>query len=115
MRRTVLSATAASLLLASAAPAAAPQFDTPAKVAYLLDTSSGAVLYAKNADVRMPPASMAKMMTVHIAFNMLKRGEKKMSDICQVRPDTWKRWHGPEAGSTMFLSPGEQVSIQNLL
>ena len=97
------------------ATAAAPPFETAAKVAYMVDTSSGAVLYAKNADVRMPPASMAKMMTVHIAFNMIKRGEKKMSDICQVRPETWKQWHGPEAGSTMFLSPGEQVSIQNLL
>jgi serine-type D-Ala-D-Ala carboxypeptidase (penicillin-binding protein 5/6) len=97
------------------AAAAAPPFETAAKVAFMIDTSSGAVLYAKNADVRMPPASMAKMMTVHIAFNMIKRGEKKMGDICQVRPETWKQWHGPAAGSTMFLSPGEQVSIQNLL
>jgi D-alanyl-D-alanine carboxypeptidase (penicillin-binding protein 5/6) len=97
------------------AAAAAPPFETAAKVAFMVDTSSGAVLYAKNADVRMPPASMAKMMTVHIAFNMLKRGEKKLGDVCQVRPETWKQWHGPAAGSTMFLSPGEQVSIQNLL
>jgi D-alanyl-D-alanine carboxypeptidase (penicillin-binding protein 5/6) len=97
------------------ATAAAPPFETAAKVAFMVDTSSGAVLYAKNADVRMPPASMAKMMTVHIAFNMIKRGEKKLGDICQVRPETWKQWHGPAAGSTMFLSPGEQVSIQNLL
>jgi serine-type D-Ala-D-Ala carboxypeptidase (penicillin-binding protein 5/6) len=97
------------------ASAAAPPFETGAKVAYMIDTSSGAVLYAKNADVRMPPASMAKMMTVHLVFNMIKRGEKKMGDICQVRPETWKQWHGPQAGSTMFLSPGEQVSVQNLL
>ncbi|MEA3010086.1 MAG: hypothetical protein QOJ91_1778 [Sphingomonadales bacterium] len=97
------------------ATAAAPPFETEAKVAFMIDTSSGAVLYAKNADVRMPPASMAKMMTVHIAFNMIKHGDKKLSDVCQVRPETWKQWHGPEAGSTMFLSPGEQVSIQNLL
>jgi D-alanyl-D-alanine carboxypeptidase (penicillin-binding protein 5/6) len=97
------------------ASAAAPPFETAAKVAYMIDTSSGAVLYAKNADVRMPPASMAKMMTVHIAFNMIKRGEHKMSDICQVRPETWKQWHGPAAGSTMFLSAGEQVSVQDLL
>jgi D-alanyl-D-alanine carboxypeptidase (penicillin-binding protein 5/6) len=32
-----------------------------------------------------------------------------------VRPETWQHWHGPEAGSTMFLSPGEQVSVENLL
>ena len=35
--------------------------------------------------------------------------------MCTVRPETWQRWHGPEAGSTMFLSPGEQVSVRNLL
>src|SRR5690606_32072733 len=35
--------------------------------------------------------------------------------MCTVRPETWQRWHGPQAGSTMFLSPGEQVSVRNLL
>jgi D-alanyl-D-alanine carboxypeptidase (penicillin-binding protein 5/6) len=97
------------------ATAAAPPFDTPARVAFMIDLSSGAVLYDKNGDVRMPPASMAKMMTVHIAFNMIKRGEHKLNEICQVRPETWQKWHGTEAGSTMFLSPGEQVSVQDLL
>jgi D-alanyl-D-alanine carboxypeptidase (penicillin-binding protein 5/6) len=97
------------------AAAAAPPFETPARIAYMVDLSSGAVLYNKDGDLRMPPASMAKMMTVHIAFNMLKRGEHKLGDICQVRPETWQGWHGPAAGSTMFLSPGEQVSIENLL
>jgi D-alanyl-D-alanine carboxypeptidase (penicillin-binding protein 5/6) len=97
------------------AAAAAPPFDTVAKVAYMIDLSSGAVLYAKNADLRMPPASLAKMMTVHIAFNMIKHGEHKLSDTCQVRPETWQKWHGPAAGSTMFLSPGEQVSVSDLL
>ncbi len=97
------------------AAAAPPPFDTVAREAYLIDLSSGAVLYSKNADVRMPPASMAKMMTVHLAFNMLKKGEHKLSETCQVRPETWKQWHGPAAGSTMFLSPGEQVSVEDLL
>ena len=44
MRRFALTVTAASVLVATASPAAAPQFDTPAKVAYLIDLSSGAVL-----------------------------------------------------------------------
>src|SRR3954467_7568181 len=115
MRRTVLSATAASLLLASAAPAAAPQFETPAKVAYLIDLSSGAVLYAKNADVRMPPASLAKMMTTEVAFELIDKGQLPLNKMCTVRPETWQKWHGPAAGSTMFLSPNEQVSVENLL
>ena len=115
MSRIPLSAAAASLLLASAAPAAAPQFDTPAKVAYLIDVSSGAVLYEKNADVRMPPASMAKMMTTDVAFELIDKGQLPLGKMCTVRPETWRKWHGPQAGSTMFLSPGEQVSVENLL
>ena len=113
--RPVLLATAASLLFASAAPAAAPAFDTSARVAYLIDLSSGAVLYAKNADTRMPPASMAKMMTTDVAFELIDKGQLSLGKMCTVRPETWQKWHGPAAGSTMFLSVNEQVSVENLL
>jgi D-alanyl-D-alanine carboxypeptidase (penicillin-binding protein 5/6) len=95
--------------------AAAPPFETPAPVAFMKDLSSGAILYAKDADRRMPPASMAKMMTVYVAFDLIKKGELKLDQMITVRPETWKQWHGPAAGSTMFLSPGEQVSVSNLL
>src|SRR4051794_34498347 len=115
MSRTILLATAASILLTSPAPAAAPQFDTPAKVAFLSDLSSGAVLFAKNADMHMPPASMAKMMTTEVAFELIDKGQLPLNKMCTVRPETWQKWHGPAAGSTMFLSPGEQVSVENLL
>jgi D-alanyl-D-alanine carboxypeptidase (penicillin-binding protein 5/6) len=115
MMRNLLIGGTFALALSLPAGAAAPPFETPARIAYMVDLSSGAVLYNKDADVRMPPASMAKMMTVNIIFNMLKRGEHKLSEMCQVRPETWQHWHGPAAGSTMFLSPGEQVSIENLL
>jgi D-alanyl-D-alanine carboxypeptidase (penicillin-binding protein 5/6) len=115
MPRTILLATAASLLLATTAPAAAPQFDTPAKVAYLYDVNSGAVLYSKNADAHMPPASLAKMMTTLVAFTLIDRGKLPANRMCTVRPETWQKWHGPQAGSTMFLSANEQVSVDNLL
>ena len=107
----LLFATALSL----PAGAAAPPFETAANVAYMMDLSSGAVLYAKNADMRMPPASMAKMMTTHVAFELIKRGELSATKSCTVRPETWQRWHGPEAGSTMFLSAGETVTVRELL
>src|SRR6478609_2457662 len=115
MRRPLLLASAASVLFAAAAPAAAPQFETEAKYAYLIDLSSGAVLYEKNADVRMPPASMAKMMTTEVAFELVDKGQLPLGKMCTVRPETWQTWHGPQAGSTMFLSPGEQVSVDELL
>src|SRR5258708_11371813 len=115
MSRTIILATATSVLLASAAPAAGPQFDTEAKVAYLLDLSSGAPLYEKNADARMPRASMAKMMTAEVALELVDKGQLPLSRMCTVRPETWQKWHGPAAGSTMSLSANEQVSVENLL
>jgi len=115
MKRALFLATTTAILIATAAPARAPQFETPAKVAFLIDLSSGAVLFAKNADVRMPPASMAKMMTSDVAFELIDSGKLSLNKMCTVRPETWQKWHGPQAGSTMFLSPNEQVSVENLL
>jgi D-alanyl-D-alanine carboxypeptidase (penicillin-binding protein 5/6) len=115
MTRKALLLASFATALSLPASAAAPPFETPAPVAFMQDLSSGAILYAKDADRRIPPASMAKMMTAHIAFNLIKKGEVKLDQLCQVRPETWQQWHGPAAGSTMFLSPGEQVSMRNLL
>ena len=105
----------AAVALAHPTMAAAPQFETPAPIIFMKDLSSGSILYAKDADRRMPPASMAKMMTVYVAFDMIKRGELKLDQSFPVRPETWQKWHGPAAGSTMFLSTGENVSVENLL
>lgn len=107
-------AVAASVaLFATSAPAAAPQFDTSAPIAYLVDMNSGAVLFSRDADRRFPPASLAKMMTSEVAFELIDRGQLPLQKMCTVRPETWQKWHGQ--GSTMFLSPNEQVSVENLL
>ncbi|WP_230480837.1 D-alanyl-D-alanine carboxypeptidase family protein [Sphingomonas sp. Leaf21] len=105
----------ALVALAHPSIAAAPQFETTAPVAFMKDLSSGAILFQRDADRRMPPASMAKMMTVYVAFDLVKKGQLKLTDMVTVQPETWAKWHGPQAGSTMFLSPGEQVSVANLL
>ena len=102
-------------LVPALAPAAAqaPTFNTPAAYAYMKDLSSGSVLYAKGADQRMPPASIGKMMSVYLAFKMIRRGDAKLDQQILVRPETWTKWHSQ--GSTMFLSVNEQVSVENLL
>ncbi len=110
-----LTAAVAAALLVVPAGAAAPPFQTAAPIAYMVDLSSGAVLFAKDADRRMPPASMAKMMTTYLAFKLVSEGKFKLTDSFTVRPETWTKWHGPAAGSTMFLSPGEKVKIEDLL
>lgn len=93
----------------------APSYTSAAPIAYMKDLSSGAVLYDKGSDQRIPPASMAKMMTAHVAFSLIMKGELKLNQMMTVKPETWAKWHGPAAGSTMFLSAGEQVSVANLL
>ena len=103
------------IVLATPACATAPAFQTLAPIAYLWDASSGAELYVKDANKRMPPASMAKMMTVYVLFDMLQHGQLKLDQQFTVTPDIWQKWHGPEAGSTMFLSSGEKVSVANLI
>ena len=85
------------------------------RVAYLIDLSSGAVLLAKNADLRMPPASMAKMMTTEVAFELIDRGELPLEQDVHGAAGDLAEVAWPAAGSTMFLSPNEQVSVENLL
>lgn len=113
--------TTASLLSLSALtlPAVAanplPTYSSIAPIAYMWDNASGTELFAKDADKKIPPASMAKMMTVYVAFDMISKGELKLDQTFPVTPDIWQHWHGPAAGSTMFLSSGEKVSVANLL
>jgi len=115
MIRTALLSSLSLALMSSAAPAKAPPFATGAKVAFLLDLSSGAILLDKNGDQRIPPASMAKMMTTNVAFELIDKGELQLTKKCPVRTETWQKWHGPKAGSTMFLGVGEQPTVEDLL
>ena len=98
MTRPILLAASAAIAISTSAPAKAPQYETAAPIAYLIDLSSGAELFVKNADQRMPPASMAKMMTTEVAFELVASGQLPLSKTCTVRPETWQKWHGPQAG-----------------
>jgi len=111
--KALIAAPAAVILLATPTLAEAPPFETPATVAFMKDLSSGAVLYAKNPDQRVPPASLAKTMTVYVVFDMIKHGDVKLDQMITMRPETWKKWHSQ--GSTMFISPNESISVANLL
>lgn len=113
--RKIAPALALTALLATPIAAQAPSFQGGAPVAYMIDLSSGAELFVKDADRRMPPASMAKMMTAYVAFDLIAKGELKLDQRLHVRPETWQRWHGPSAGSTMFLSPNQEVTVADLL
>jgi serine-type D-Ala-D-Ala carboxypeptidase (penicillin-binding protein 5/6) len=100
-------------LLAAPVLAQGPVYTTAAPVAFMKDLQTGRILLAKDADKRMPPASMAKMMSVYVAFKLIKAGEANLEQPILVREDTWKKWNNQ--GSTMFLDVNSQVSVENLL
>ncbi len=110
-----LIAPAAIIALAAAAPvlAQAPAYNTAAPIAFLKDLQTGRILLAKDADKRIPPASMGKMMSVYVAFKLIKAGEANLEQPILVREETWKKWNNQ--GSTMFLDVNSQVSVENLL
>ena len=89
-------------------PAAA--FETAAKAAIILDNRTGAVLFEKNADERMPPASMSKLMTAYMIFDQLKGGRLKLDDEVLVSERAWKM-----GGSQMFVKVGDRVKVEDLI
>jgi len=99
--------------LASAEGATA--FETSARNAILMDYKSGYVFLAKDADTPVPPASMSKMMTQAIVFDMLKAGELKLDQQFTVSADASKRGGVAEGSSTMFAAPNSKISVDNLL
>ncbi len=111
--RKYLSIAAALVFVMPAARAAAPAYDSSAPIAYMIDLSSGRVLYDRQGEKQIPPASMAKMMTAHVAFRLIQQGKLKLDQSFTMRPETWKKWHSQ--GSTMFLAVNEPVSVENLL
>ena len=103
----------ALFLAATPALAQAPAYTTAAPIAFLKDLQTDRVLLAKDADKRIPPASMGKMMSVYVAFKLIKSGEANLEQPILVREETWKKWNNQ--GSTMFLDVNSQVSVENLL
>lgn len=89
---------------------AGPTIETLAKHAIVVEAETGAVLFAKFPDDRMPPASMSKMMTAYVVFGMLKEGRAKLTDELPVSERAWKL-----GGSKMFVPVGGRITIDNLL
>ena len=84
-----------------------------ARTAILQDFLSGQILYEKDADRKIFPASMTKIMTTIIAFDLLKKGELNLDEKFIVSENAWRL---SEAGySSMFIMIGDQISVENLL
>ena len=88
-------------------------FDVNARTAIVQDYLSGKILFEKDADRQIFPASMTKIMTSIIAFDLLKSGELSLDDKFLVSENAWRL---SQAGySSMFIMVGDEISVENLL
>jgi serine-type D-Ala-D-Ala carboxypeptidase (penicillin-binding protein 5/6) len=98
------------LTISGTAHSEPPTFQTPAQQAILMDFDTGAVIYEKNADSQMFPASMTKLMTSILAFDELKAGRLTLDDTFNVSETAWRK-----GGSKMFVKVNSDVRIEDLL
>ena len=85
-------------------------YDTSAKQAFLIDFDTNQVLFEKNADVLMPPASMSKIMTAYLAFEEIKSGRLKLEDKILISENAWRK-----GGSKMFVKVNDEVAVSDIL
>jgi len=111
----------AFLTLAAATQAhAQAQFTTKAEYAFLMDYESGAVLYDKNGDKVMFPASMSKLMTLAVLFGQLKSGKLTKQSTFTVTENAWRKGGAPSGTSAMFAPLGTKntpslVTVEDLI
>ena len=94
---------------------AAPNFETSAPRAILIDYDTGTVLFEKDADQSVPPASLAKLMTIEVVFRELKQGRRHLDDEFAVSENAWRRGGASSGGSSMFLPLHARVKLGDLI
>lgn len=107
-----------SLLMAMAGAAAlssAEAFTSKAKQAILIDYETGAILYQKDADALVAPASMSKLATLAVVFDRLKKGTLSLDDTFTVSEHAWRTGGAPSRTSAMFAPLGKEVSVEDLV
>lgn len=88
----------------------AVEIDSSAEFAFVTDFGSGKVLMEKQPDALMKPASMAKIMTVYIAFERIADGSLTLDDTFLISEKAWRK-----GGSKTFVEVGKEVSVRDLL
>ena len=95
-----------------------PKRDEPpisAPHAILIDAENGGVLFERDPDKLIYPASLAKLMTAEYVFNELKSGRLNLKDEFPVSENAWRKGGAPSGGSTMFAALHSRISVDDLL
>ena len=87
--------------------------NTTARQAILIDANSGKVLFQKNSDQKISPASMTKIMTTIVAFDLIKRNEISIDENFIVSNKAWRM--SKSGYSSMFILPNDKISVKDLL
>lgn len=98
---------------ASTANAAPPALSLNVKSAVLLDYATGQILYEKDADLPIPPASLTKLMTLHLAYKKIAEGAIKKEDKVRISERAWAATM--PGSSVMFLEPGQNVTVGEIM
>jgi len=93
----------------------AQEIETPANFAILMDADTGIVLFEKNADELMAPASMSKLMTLEILFQRLQEGSVTMEQEFHISTEAWQRGGSASGSSTMFAEWNSWVPVEDLI
>ncbi len=106
-----------ALFLVAAMSVARPAlaFDTSAQYGVLIDAETGAVLWEKDGDVQMHPASMSKLMTLSMLFEALKAGTVKLTDTFPISEHAWRAGGTTSGSSTMFAQVGSSIPVEVLI
>ena len=104
-----------AFLLVAATAARAQLFETKAAQAFMIDAETGTVLFSKDADKLIPPASLAKLMTMEVVFNALKAGRFTLNDTFQVSENAWRTGGAMSGGSTMFAELNSSIRLEDLI
>jgi D-alanyl-D-alanine carboxypeptidase (penicillin-binding protein 5/6) len=86
------------------------QLELEAGSAILMEASTGKILYEKNSDIPMPPASITKLMTLLLAFEAIEEGKAEWDDLVPVSEAAWKI-----EGSRMFLEVGKEAKYSDIV
>jgi D-alanyl-D-alanine carboxypeptidase (penicillin-binding protein 5/6) len=113
MRRFSVLAAAMFLGLPAFALAAPPQILAPH--ALLIEAETGSILFEKQPDALVAPASLAKLMTVNVVFDQLQLGNIKLDDEYVISVNAWRKGGAPSHGSTMYAVLNSRVKVEDLL
>lgn len=105
----------AVLLALGMSSADAQLFETKAVQAYMIDAETGTVLFSKDADAPIQPASLAKLMTMEVTFNAIKSGRLTLDDTFVVSEHAWRTGGAPSGTSTMFAALKSTIRLEDLI